>query len=99
MRAVRVPIKPRFRRAIPKTEGSRARRRRIRTHSTSPLFRRGAPLRMPLAIGLLPFFHVVFGFEPGEEAPAGATRVVVFRVAMAGIRAVAPERFAGPMLR
>jgi len=48
---------------------------------TPPVFRRRAPVRTPLAVGVLPFLHVVFGFESGEEAPMIPSGVAVFRIA------------------
>ena len=66
---------------------------------TPPVFRRRAPVRTPLAVGVLPFLHVVFGFEPGEEAPTIPSGVVVFRTAMAGLRGMSPQRCARSMRR
>jgi len=56
-------------------------------------------MRNALAVGLLPILHVVFCFEPGDEAICVWSRVVGCRMAMAGLHEVTPGHFARFMRR
>ena len=56
-------------------------------------------MRNALAVGLLPILHVVFCFEPGDEATSVWSRVVGCQMAMAGLHEVTPGHFARFMRR
>jgi hypothetical protein len=56
-------------------------------------------MRVPAAVGLLPFLDVVFRFEPSEEVPTIPSGVVVFRIAMAGLYGMNLQHCAGSMRR